>query len=612
MRIPKFWWWRRECDPRGLATNTETGARRDRKHRASWSTRRLSVEPLEARRLLTAMALSDADQLMLELLNRARANPVAEALRYGITDLNQGLTPGTISTAAKPPLAPHQSLVDAAEAHTLWMLANNTFTHDGPAPGESFATRLSDAGYRYSSAGENIAWFGTTAGLPPIAEQVSTLFANLFQSPGHRKNILNPGFTEAGPGVSSGNFTSQGTTYHASMATQDFGSRTGNNFLTGVTFADRDSDAGFSIGEGLQGVVIMAVDTSSGTTYTTTSGPSGAYSLQVPPGRYDVQAAGPALGSPLRHANVAIAAANVKVDFVASSVWTQVTGADSEMCVKNQATSFHVLANDTASLGLDPQSLEVATVPRHGQAQVDPGTGVVTYLPAANFVGLDSFTYQVADLQGHVSTPTEVLIAVLDLTTHPWQNPQNCADVNGDEAVTPLDALILITKLNQSGAGPLATPSPGTAFPLPYLDVSGTSDLTATDVLMVIDTIDTGDFGSPAEGESDVSTTRSPDPSRIDSSPSFAGTSQTTFHLTAPVYVCNATGTGAFPGERVPTPAQGPPAPVANTSRGNATLLATRAMPGGRAPARSWTLGRDSWAEVEDGSRLSDLPGREA
>lgn len=40
------------------------------------------------------------EQYVLELVNRARADPAAEAARLGI-DLNQGLGAGQITTAAK-------------------------------------------------------------------------------------------------------------------------------------------------------------------------------------------------------------------------------------------------------------------------------------------------------------------------------------------------------------------------------------------------------------------------------------------------------------------------------------------------------------------------------
>jgi hypothetical protein len=58
---------------------------------------RCRVERLEPRQLMSAVAPTDYEQYMLELLNRARANPAAEAARHGI-DLNEGLPAGTIST----------------------------------------------------------------------------------------------------------------------------------------------------------------------------------------------------------------------------------------------------------------------------------------------------------------------------------------------------------------------------------------------------------------------------------------------------------------------------------------------------------------------------------
>ena len=44
------------------------------------------------------------EQLILEMINRARMDPEGEAARYGIS-LNQGLTAGTISSAPKQVLA---------------------------------------------------------------------------------------------------------------------------------------------------------------------------------------------------------------------------------------------------------------------------------------------------------------------------------------------------------------------------------------------------------------------------------------------------------------------------------------------------------------------------
>src|SRR5918997_526202 len=52
------------------------------------------------------------EQYFLELVNRARANPGAEASRLGI-DLNQGLSAGTLSNTAKQPLAMNPLLSDS-------------------------------------------------------------------------------------------------------------------------------------------------------------------------------------------------------------------------------------------------------------------------------------------------------------------------------------------------------------------------------------------------------------------------------------------------------------------------------------------------------------------
>ena len=75
------------------------------------------------------MATNSAqEQLMLELINRARMNPVGEATRLGI-NLNQGLPAGTISGAAKQVLAMNDLLVIATDNHSNWMLVNGQFAH---------------------------------------------------------------------------------------------------------------------------------------------------------------------------------------------------------------------------------------------------------------------------------------------------------------------------------------------------------------------------------------------------------------------------------------------------------------------------------------------------
>src|SRR5512146_3156523 len=103
---------------------------------------------LEPRRLLAVVYPTANEQLMVELINRARANPAAEASRLGI-DLNEGLTAGTISTSPKQPLAINPYLTDGARKHSQWMLATDTFSHTG-ANGTDPGDRMTNAGYVFS------------------------------------------------------------------------------------------------------------------------------------------------------------------------------------------------------------------------------------------------------------------------------------------------------------------------------------------------------------------------------------------------------------------------------------------------------------------------------
>src|SRR6185369_6334904 len=73
----------------------------------------------------------------------------------------------------------------------------------------------------------------------------------------------------------------------------------------------------------------------------------------------------------------------------------------------------NVLANDTAGTNtINIASVVVVTQPINGKATVNPATGVVTYAPAAGFVGTDSFTYNVKDSAGIVSNTATVTVTV--------------------------------------------------------------------------------------------------------------------------------------------------------------------------------------------------------
>src|SRR5262245_51428098 len=75
------------------------------------------------------MATNNAyEQLLIELTNRARLDPVGEAERFGI-DLNEGLPAGKIAPVPVAPLADSSAATQAARNHANWMLQNNVATH---------------------------------------------------------------------------------------------------------------------------------------------------------------------------------------------------------------------------------------------------------------------------------------------------------------------------------------------------------------------------------------------------------------------------------------------------------------------------------------------------
>ena len=224
------------------------------------------------------MPMTAAEQYMLELINRARLDPLAEAARYG-SDLNQGLAPGTITASAKQVLAPNAALDQAAEAHSLWMLNTDTFSHTG-AGGSTAGDRMAAAGYVFTgtwSWAENLHWYGTTGALN-LEAVIGLQHQGLFESASHRVNTFAPQMREIGIAQVGGQFTSGGVTYNASMVTQNFALSGATVFVTGVAYTDRNADAFYGIGEGLGGITITAAGNAS------TTAAAGGYSVGVAAG----------------------------------------------------------------------------------------------------------------------------------------------------------------------------------------------------------------------------------------------------------------------------------------------------------------------------------------
>lgn len=247
---------------------------------------------------------------VVELVNRARFDPAAEAARYGI-GLNDGISGTMISAERKAPLAHNLLLIDAARAHSQWMLDVDIFSHTGvnnSTPGE----RMAAAGYVFSGSwanGENIAQGGTTAASIDLTQYAALHHEGLFKSPGHRINILSTNFRELGVGQKQGYFLSNGTNYLSSMLTQNFARSGSSYFITGVIYNDLNGNEFYNVGEGISGVTISV----NGQAYSVFA--SGAYSIPVSNGSYELVFSADSLQFDTIY-NLQVSGGNVKVDLI--------------------------------------------------------------------------------------------------------------------------------------------------------------------------------------------------------------------------------------------------------------------------------------------------------
>ncbi|HEV2806652.1 MAG TPA: CAP domain-containing protein [Chthoniobacterales bacterium] len=278
------------------------------------------------------------EQYYLELINRARANPVAESVRlatttdanvtsaYNAFGVNLVLMQTQFATILpQPPLSMNATLVTAARAHSQNMLQNNYQGHAGPDG--SLTTRLQSytAGANGWNIGENVyaysksVWYGH-AGFE-VDWGGSALTGGMQVPPGHRQNIHSPDFREVGIGVVLGsNGGSSGV--GPQLVTQDFGTVGGlPPLVTGVVYRDLNSNGFYDPGEGVGGVTVTVSNANS---YAVTAS-AGGYSVPVPGnGNYTVSFSGG--GVPASQKNVAVAGGqNVKADYVASGTVTPPT-----------------------------------------------------------------------------------------------------------------------------------------------------------------------------------------------------------------------------------------------------------------------------------------------
>ena len=268
------------------------------------------------------------EQLLLEYINYTRLDPLGSASMYissyspltsGDADVQNALTYFGVSGSAlksalsalqaTQPLAWNGALGTAADGHSTKMIAADEQSHQ--VAGEaSLGSRIGSAGYAYSSVGENIYAYADSMLYAHAGFMVDWGFGadGMQDGAGHRVNIMNSTFREAGLGVIQE--TNTATNVGPWVVTQDFGVRFNSPevFLLGVSYADNDDNQFYTPGEGRSGMTINA----SGSIGQSTS--SGGYVVEMGAGSKTITFSGGNLTSSLSvSANLSVGT-NAKID----------------------------------------------------------------------------------------------------------------------------------------------------------------------------------------------------------------------------------------------------------------------------------------------------------
>lgn len=278
------------------------------------------------------------EQRVLELINRARANPFAEGTRLATFspyplpggDITEGLlNPGNVGV--RPPLAMNGTLVSIARAHSVDMYTKDYFAHNSSPSGTTPGGRATAAGYNWNSIGENIATSsnGTAAFLEDFL-MVDWLSTGGYPNRGHRRNLLDVDsaaspFREIGVGYHLG--ASTRPSGFKDFLTEDFGRRTGvGPFILGVIYNDLNANNFYDPGEELPGVVVRF--NPQGSFFALTASAGGYSFPYTGTGTITIEAMGGPFGAGIATKTITRTVENVKVDFKLSE--RVVTDSDSD------------------------------------------------------------------------------------------------------------------------------------------------------------------------------------------------------------------------------------------------------------------------------------------
>ena len=233
---------------------------------------------------------TDEQQLMLELINRARADAMAEAQRlvkiartdpdikyvvdYYSINLAEMVKQFSTLEQHLPPLSMNRLLSNAARLHSQDMFNNVFQSHtssDDPLPpnepGDKFWMRIEHQGYERGWSSENIYAHAKSVLNGHVGFEIDwgessegKTLHGIQDPPGHRENIHSDKFKEAGIGIVIGSNEAGYEDVGPMIITQNFAAPQDDNlcFITGVAYHDLNGNRFYDIGEGLPGIKFSA------------------------------------------------------------------------------------------------------------------------------------------------------------------------------------------------------------------------------------------------------------------------------------------------------------------------------------------------------------------
>jgi CSLREA domain-containing protein len=156
---------------------------------------------------------------------------------------------------------------------------------------------------------------------------------------------------------------------------------------------------------------------------------------------------------------------------------------------ESPAVNIDVTANDTdVDDTINPASVATVSVPISGTVSVDPVSGVVTYTPDEDFVGQDTFEYEVCDTGMPILCDTATVTVTVSGNRPPVANDDQVETPQGTPVIIDVLAndtdedgdTLTVTQFSQGSRGTVTTNADGTLTYAPNSNFKGTDSFTYT------------------------------------------------------------------------------------------------------------------------------------